>query len=79
MGEPNESEPPHNTFSMGHKHVLCVCDECAEGRQPPPPVTDEMRAKWAAMGLEVTRTPKPISRKAWKKQMDALPRSGPRW
>jgi hypothetical protein len=35
---------------------LCQCQECTQQREAPP-VTDEMRAQWAAMGLQLTKTP----------------------
>lgn len=35
---------------------LCQCRECTQQREAPP-VTDEMRAQWAAMGLQLTKTP----------------------
>lgn len=51
---------------MGGGDKLCECPECGAERQPPPPVTGEMRARWAAMGIPLTMTPKPMTRKQYK-------------
>lgn len=55
----------HPAFNS-NRVQFCDCEDCAERRIPPPPVTDEMRATWAAMGLEVTKKPQPVSRKEYK-------------
>ena len=52
----------HNPDHPYRSIRYCQCAECVAGREPAPPVTEEMRAKWRAMGLVLDKTPKKTSR-----------------
>lgn len=65
MGEARPNSPYNPEFTSARNIILCGCEHCAISRQPPE-VTDEMRSKWAAMGLEVTKTPQPTTRKEYR-------------
>ena len=79
MAEPNDAESSPHRFKLASL-LQCACEECKERRVPPPPVTDEMRAEWVAMGLTLTRKHEPTTRKQYrdKFQMVEGPQMGGR-